>query len=209
MRRLILSFSLLLAAAPLAARPQPTPDAAELRLALDRLSVVGCALYLAAHPDDENTAFLAYLSRERLVRTAYLSLTRGDGGQNLIGTEQGAELGIVRTQELLAARRIDGAEQYFTRAIDFGYSKSAEETLSVWGRDSVLADVVWTIRKLRPDIIVTRFPTEGRTHGHHLASARLAEEAFEAAGDPARFPEQLRFVEPWRPHQSDLCPLLL
>ncbi|HEX9161795.1 MAG TPA: PIG-L family deacetylase, partial [Thermoanaerobaculia bacterium] len=174
--------------------------ASEIQLQLKKLTVVGSALYVAAHPDDENTAMLAWLSNDRLVRTAYLSCTRGDGGQNLIGNEKGELLGIIRTQELLAARRIDGAEQFFTRALDFGYSKSPQETLSIWDRDKVLADVVWVIREVQPDVIITRFPTTGEGgHGHHTASAILAEEAFKAAGDAARYPEQLRYVSVWQP----------
>jgi LmbE family N-acetylglucosaminyl deacetylase len=174
-------------------------DAAQLQLALRKLNVAGGALYIAAHPDDENTAFLAYLSNERLVRTAYLSCTRGDGGQNLIGDEKGPLLGLIRTQELLAARRIDGAEQMFTRALDFGYSKNPEETLAIWGHDAVLADVVWAIRRFQPDVIVTRFPITGEGgHGHHTASAMLAEEAFVAAADASKFPEQLKYVRPWQ-----------
>jgi len=180
--------------------PQEVMNAAETKLALKKLNILGSALYVAAHPDDENTSLLAYLSGERKVCAAYLSVTRGDGGQNLIGTEQGALLGLVRTQELLAARRIDGAQQFFTRAIDFGYSKSPEETFAVWGREAVLSDVVWVIRRFRPDVIITRFPTTGEGgHGQHTASAILAVEAFEAAGDPARFPEQLKYVETWKP----------
>jgi LmbE family N-acetylglucosaminyl deacetylase len=142
---------------------------------------------------------LSYFASERLVRTAYLSVTRGDGGQNLIGNEAGPLLGLIRTHELLQARRIDGAEQFFTRAIDFGYSKNPEETLQTWGHDAVLADVVWAIRRFQPDVIVTRFPTNGDGgHGHHTASAILAEEAFAAAADPTKFPEQLYFVSPWQ-----------
>lgn len=180
--------------------PREVMNAAETKLALKKLSILGSALYVAAHPDDENTALLAYLSGERKVRAAYLSVTRGDGGQNLIGTEQGALLGLIRTQELLAARRVDGAEQFFTRAIDFGFSKSPEEALAVWGRDAVLSDVVWVIRRFRPDVIITRFPSTGEGgHGHHTASAILAAEAFAAAGDAARFPEQLKYVEVWKP----------
>ncbi len=175
-------------------------NAAETEGALRRLGVVGSVLYVGAHPDDENTALLAYLARGRGLRTAYLSVTRGDGGQNLIGTEQGELLGLVRTQELLAARRIDGAEQFFTRAIDFGFTKSPDETLRIWGHDAVLADVVWVIRRFRPDVIITRFPTTGEGgHGQHTASAILAREAFDAAADPARFPEQLKHVTPWKP----------
>jgi LmbE family N-acetylglucosaminyl deacetylase len=179
--------------------PALARDAAELQLALRKLANIGGALYVAAHPDDENTAMLAWLANERLYRTAYLSVTRGDGGQNLIGEEKGALLGVIRTQELLAARRIDGAEQMFTRAIDFGFSKSAEETLRIWGHDDVLADVVWAIRKFQPDVIITRFPpTAEAGHGQHAASAMLAEEAFVAAGDATKFPEQLRYVQPWK-----------
>ena len=154
---------------------------------------------IAAHPDDENTALLAYFARGRSMRTAYLSLTRGEGGQNLIGSEQSDLLGVIRTQELLAARRIDGAEQFFTRAIDFGYSKSADETLEKWGREKVLSDIVWAIRRFRPDVMVLRFsgtPRDG--HGHHQSSALLGKEAFSAAADAHRFPEQLKYVQPWQ-----------
>jgi len=180
-------------------RPHDALDAAQLRHALQKLQVTGTALFVAAHPDDENTALLAWLSQERKVRTVYLSMTRGDGGQNLIGDEFGAELGLIRTQELLAARHVDGAEQRFTRALDFGYSKGHEETMDIWGRDSVLSDVVWAIRSLRPDVLINRFAADGSGgHGHHTASAMLAEEAFVAAADPARFPEQLRWVRPWK-----------
>jgi LmbE family N-acetylglucosaminyl deacetylase len=174
-------------------------DAAEIQLGLEKLNVLGSVLYVAAHPDDENTAALAYFSKGRKLRTAYLSLTRGDGGQNLIGSETGAEIGIIRTQELLAAREVDGAEQYFTRAVDFGYSKTPNETLAFWGKEAVLADVVWVIRSFRPDVIVTRFPVDRPSgHGHHTSSAQLAREAFHAAADPQRFPEQLDRVEPWQ-----------
>jgi len=174
--------------------------ASELQLAMKKLTVVGSALYVAAHPDDENTAMLAWLGNERLVRAGYLSVTRGDGGQNLIGDEKGDLLGVIRTQELLSARRIDRAEQFFTRAIDFGYSKTPAETLAIWDHDAVLADVVWTIRRFQPDVIVTRFPSTGEGgHGHHTASALLAEEAFKASGDPSKFPEQLQYVSTWQP----------
>jgi LmbE family N-acetylglucosaminyl deacetylase len=176
----------------LAAGPPAQPTAVQIALGLRRLGVAGSVLYVAAHPDDENTALLAYLANGAQVRTAYLSLTRGDGGQNLIGSEQGPALGLIRTQELLAARRIDGAEQFFTRARDFGFSKSPDETLRIWGRDAVLADVVAVIRKFRPDVIITRFsPGPADTHGHHTASAILALEAFHAAADPKFHPEQL------------------
>lgn len=181
------------------AQPEKALNAAELQLALKKLNVLGSVLYIAAHPDDENTRVLAYFSKGKLMRTGYLAMTRGDGGQNLIGTEQGDLLGMIRTQELLAARKIDGAEQFFTRAIDFGYSKNPEETLKIWDREKILSDAVWVIRKFRPDVILTRFTPELGGHGHHRASAILAEEAFAAAGDSTRFPEQLKLVQPWQP----------
>ncbi|MEO8378499.1 MAG: PIG-L family deacetylase [Acidobacteriota bacterium] len=192
-RTLLLALTLFVAVAVFA------KDASQLELSLRRLGVVGGALYVAAHPDDENTAMLSWLVSDRLVRTAYLSVTRGDGGQNLIGNETGPLLGVIRTQELLAARRIDNAQQMFTRAIDFGYSKTPQETLAIWGHDEVLADVVWAIRRFQPDVIITRFPITGEGgHGHHTASAMLAEEAFVAAADPTRFPEQLQYVSTWQ-----------
>ncbi len=174
------------------------PDSSYLQLLLKKLTVVGGALYVGAHPDDENTAALAYLSLGKFVRAGYLSLNRGEGGQNLIGPEQGELLGVIRTQELLAARQVDHAEQFFTRAVDFGFSKSPDESLQKWGKENVLSDVVWVIRKFQPDVIITRFPKEGGGHGHHTASAILAEEAFAAAADPSRFPEQLKYVQPWQ-----------
>jgi len=180
-------------------RPPEVMDAARLRLAIEKLSVTGSVLMVGAHPDDENTALLAWLSNGRKVRTAYLSLTRGDGGQNLIGSDTGELLGVIRTQELLSARRIDGAEQFFTRALDFGFSKGPDETLQKWGKDRILSDVVFVIRRYQPDIIITRFDTDGSGgHGHHTASAILAEEAFAAAADSTRFPEQLQWVSPWQ-----------
>ncbi|WNG46609.1 PIG-L family deacetylase [Archangium minus] len=180
------------------AQPPRQPHAGEIAAGLRRLGVTGSVLYVAAHPDDENTRFLAWLAGERGLRAGYLSMTRGDGGQNLIGTEQDELLGLIRTHELLAARRVDGAEQMFTRARDFGYSKSADETLRIWGHDEVLADVVLAIRRFRPEVIVTRFTTQPPNHGHHTASALLAAEAFEAAADPKRFPEQLGELKPWK-----------
>lgn len=172
---------------------------AEMYLAIRKLNVLGSVLYIAAHPDDENTRLIAYLSKDRMFRTGYLSMTRGDGGQNLIGDEQGEALGLIRTQELLSARRIDGGEQFFTRAYDFGYSKSPDETFDKWDKEKILSDVVWVIRKFQPDIIITRFPTTGEGgHGHHTASAILANEAFSAAADPTRFPEQLKYVSVWQ-----------
>lgn len=171
----------------------------EILQAMKKLNTVGSVLYVAAHPDDENTRLLAYLANEKKVRTGYLSLTRGDGGQNLIGKEQGELLGLIRTQELLAARRVDGAEQFFTRANDFGFSKNPEETFGFWNKDSILWDVVLAIRKFKPDVIICRFPTTGEGgHGHHTASAILALEAFDAAADPKRFPEQLSYTNVWQ-----------
>jgi LmbE family N-acetylglucosaminyl deacetylase len=174
------------------------PDSGELQIRLQKLNVLGSVLYVAAHPDDENTAALAYFSQGKKYRTAYLSFTRGGGGQNLIGPEKGAEIGIIRTQELMAARRIDGAEQFFTRAIDFGYSKTPEETLEFWGKEEILSDLVWIFRKFRPDVVISRFPTDSSSgHGHHTASGWLIKEAFQAASDPQQFSGQLRYVEPW------------
>ncbi len=184
----------------LKAQAPPAYDAAMLYQQIERLKVMGSVLYVAAHPDDENTRLLGWLSKGRLYRTGYLSLTRGDGGQNLIGDEQGVGLGLIRTQELLAARNIDGAEQFFSRAYDFGFSKSTEETLDIWGQDNILADAVWVIRNFRPDVIITRFPPDKRAgHGHHSASSVIAAMAFKAAADPTMFPEQLKLgVEPWQ-----------
>lgn len=175
-------------------------NSAEIYAQLKQIEVLGSVLYIAAHPDDENNAFLPYLTKERHYRTAYLSLTRGDGGQNLIGKEQGVELGLIRTQELLAARIQDGAEQYFSTAYEFGFSKSAKEALTVWDHQKVLSDVVWVIRKFQPDVIITRFPGDARAgHGHHAASSIIAQEAYIAAADPKQFPEQFKYgVQPWK-----------
>ncbi len=177
----------------------PQWNAAEIKLNLEKLNVLGSVLYFAAHPDDENTRLIAWLAQEKKYRTGYLSLTRGDGGQNLIGTEQGVELGLIRTQELLAARKIDKGEQFFSSAYDFGFSKTPEETFDFWDKQRVLAEAVWLIRKFRPDVIITRFPPDARGgHGHHQASAMLAHEAFKAAADPKQFSEQLQYVKPWQ-----------
>jgi LmbE family N-acetylglucosaminyl deacetylase len=193
----VMSQSVLTEAAP-PTLPKPM-NAAEIQLALQKLNVLGRVLYVAAHPDDENTNLMALWSNGSLYDTAYLSLTRGDGGQNLLGPELRERLGVIRTRELLAARQIDHARQFFTRAVDFGFSKSADETLRLWDRDKILSDVVWVIRKFRPDVIVTRFsPEDNLTHGHHTASAILVQEAFKAAADPKRFPEQLAWVKPWQ-----------
>jgi LmbE family N-acetylglucosaminyl deacetylase len=179
--------------------PEPM-NGAEIQLALQKLNVLGRVLYLAAHPDDENTNLIALWANGSLYETAYLSVTRGDGGQNLIGPELRERLGVIRTEELLAARRLDHGQQFFSRAIDFGFSKTAEETLRIWDHDKILSDVVWVMRKFRPDVVLTRFsPEDTLTHGHHTASAILAREAFMAANDPKRFPEQLGMVKVWQP----------
>ncbi|GAB2703794.1 hypothetical protein GCM10011495_22580 [Hymenobacter frigidus] len=182
------------------AQTPKTYTSSEILLGLKKLNVLGSVLYIAAHPDDENTRLIAYMANERLLETGYLSCTRGDGGQNLVGPELREGLGVIRTQELLAARRTDGGRQFFTRANDFGFSKTPEETFRIWDKEQVLADMVWVIRQRRPDVLITRFPTDGRGgHGHHTASAILAAEAFDAAGDPKRFPEQLQYVQAWQP----------
>lgn len=174
---------------------------ADIHHALQKANVLGSALYVAAHPDDENTRLISYLSNSMLMNTAYLSLTRGDGGQNLLGKEIRELLGVIRTQELLGARRTDGGSQMFSRANDFGYSKTPEETQKIWNREEVMKDMVWAIRKHRPDVIVNRFShdTNRKTHGHHTSSAQLSVEVFEMAGDPSVFPEQLEYVDVWQP----------
>jgi LmbE family N-acetylglucosaminyl deacetylase len=179
----------------------PQPHAGALLDDLHSLAEPTRVLYVAAHPDDENTQLLSWLVHERGIEAAYLSLTRGDGGQNLIGTEQGELLGVIRTFELLSARALDGAGQFLGTMRDFGYSKTAEETLAIWGEERALRDLVWVIRSYRPDIVVTRFPEQGETHGHHLASARLARQAYALAGDSTAFTEQLAVAEPWQPRR--------
>src|SRR5437763_8281935 len=189
----------LILAATVHAQQRPFTGAPDIEQSLHKLNELGTVLMIAAHPDDERTQVLAYFARGRHMRTAYLSLTRGEGGQNLIGSEQGAQLGIIRTQELLDARQIDGAQQFFTRAIDFGFSKTAAETLQKWGHERILSDIVWVVRNYRPDVMVLCFSGTARDgHGHHQTSAMLGKEAFEAAADPKRFPEQLQYVQPWR-----------
>lgn len=177
------------------------PSSTEIHHSLQKLNFLGTALYIAAHPDDENTRLISYLSNHNKARTAYLSLTRGDGGQNLIGSELRELLGVLRTQELLAARRIDGGEQWFTRANDFGYSKHPNETLKIWDKEKVLGDVVWAIRNLKPDVIINRFDhrTPGTTHGHHTTSAMLSMEAFDMANNQNAYPEQLQLTSTWQP----------
>ncbi|MDR3697025.1 PIG-L family deacetylase [Mucilaginibacter sp.] len=199
MNRIKIFIAFLCAAQCSFAQTAPPADLVSIEQNFKKLDVLGSVLYVAAHPDDENTRLLAYLANEKHYRTGYLSMTRGDGGQNLIGNEQSELLGLIRTQELLAARKVDGAEQFFTRANDFGFSKGPGETLKIWDKEKVLSDVVWVIRKFRPDVIICRFPTTGEGgHGHHTSSAILAQEAFTAAADPNRFPEQLKYVQTWQ-----------
>ena len=199
-RVLFFVLAALAVGAGVCAQGPATVTSADIYLRLKKLNVLGSVLYVAAHPDDENSRLIAYMAKGRLYRTGYLSMTRGDGGQNLIGDEQGVELGLIRTQEMMAARRVDGADQFFTRAYDFGFSKSTEEALKTWDHEKILSDVVWVIRKFQPDVIITRFPPDSRAgHGHHSASAVLAHEAFDAAADPNRFPEQLKNgIKPWQ-----------
>ncbi|GEC71428.1 GlcNAc-PI de-N-acetylase [Flavobacterium flevense] len=176
-------------------------NAVEIHNQIQKLNFLGSVLYIAAHPDDENTRLISYLSNEKKARTAYLSLTRGDGGQNLIGSELRELLGVIRTQELIEARKIDGGEQFFSRANDFGFSKNPDETFEIWDKEKVLADVVWAIRKFRPDVIINRFDhrSPGTTHGHHTASAILSVESFDLSNNPKSFPEQLKHYNPWQP----------
>ncbi|MEL6975944.1 MAG: PIG-L family deacetylase, partial [Bacteroidota bacterium] len=177
-----------------------SPTSAELHHKLQKLNFLGTALYVAAHPDDENTRLIAYLSNHTKAHTTYLSLTRGDGGQNLIGPELRELLGVLRTQELLGARRVDGGHQLFSRANDFGFSKNPDETLNIWDNKEVLGDVVWAIRQLKPDIIINRFDhrTPGTTHGHHTASAMLSVEAFDLANRKDAYADQLNYTETWQ-----------
>jgi len=175
------------------------PSSSKILQSIEKLNVLGNVLYFGAHPDDENPTLIAYMANEKLYNTAYFSLTRGDGGQNMLGSEMKETLGILRTQELLQARKVDGGQQFFSRAVDFGFSKSAEEVFTIWDKEKLLSDAVWVIRKFRPDIIISRFPPDERAgHGQHIASAILAEEAFDAAADPNRFPEQLSYVQVWK-----------
>lgn len=201
MKKALAVLALLLPIA-LLAQPVARQSSAQILHDIKKLNTVGRVLYIAAHPDDENTRLITWLANQERVEVAYLSLTRGDGGQNLIGTEIGAELGLIRTQELLAARRIDGGTQFFTRAVDFGFSKSAEESFEIWNKEEILRDVIWIIRNYQPDMIISRFPpTERAGHGHHIASGILSEEVFEMAADPKVFPEQLKYVKPWQVNQ--------
>ncbi|WP_323787855.1 PIG-L family deacetylase [Psychroserpens sp.] len=202
MRKQLHFIVILLFTSSLALAQQPNkPSSSEIFESIQKLNFLGSVLYVAAHPDDENTRLISYMSNKVKARTAYLSLTRGDGGQNLIGPEIRELLGVMRTQELLAARRVDGGEQLFTRANDFGYSKHPDETLSIWDKDKVLSDVVLAIRKFKPDVIINRFDHRraGRTHGHHTSSALLSMEAFDLVNNPLSYPEQLSTTELWQP----------
>jgi LmbE family N-acetylglucosaminyl deacetylase len=193
-------FVLLLMPSLIFAQQNRQPDAAQIKLKLKKLNVLASVLYMAAHPDDENTRIITYLSNDYLTTTGYLSLTRGDGGQNLIGPEIRDQLGLIRTQELLAARRIDGGQQFFTRANDFGFSKSADETFRIWNKDEVLSDVVAVFRQYQPDVIITRFPPDERAgHGHHTASAILAQDAFDIAANKDIYPDQVTKFGTWQP----------
>ena len=179
------------------------PSAADLHQRIKKLNVLGSVLYVAAHPDDENQRFISYCANHKLFDVTYLSLTRGDGGQNLIGPEIRELLGVLRTEELLMARSIDGGKQRFSRANDFGFSKSPDETMAIWNKDAVLSDVVWAIRQTQPDVIVNRFYHDKKydTHGHHTASAMLGVEAFDLAGKNDAYPEQLKYTQPWQPRR--------
>ena len=178
---------------------QQQPDVAQIKQKLKKLNVLTSVLYVAAHPDDENTRIISLMANDKLAETAYLSMTRGDGGQNLIGPEIRDLLGLIRTQELLAARRIDGGQQFFTRAIDFGFSKSSDETFKIWNKQEILSDVVKVFRQYQPDVIITRFPPDARAgHGHHTGSAMLAQEAFDAASKSDVFPDQVKALGTWQ-----------
>jgi len=191
----------LFSSAILTAQQPKKPTSSEIFQSIKKLNFLGSVLYIAAHPDDENTRLISYMSNEIKARTAYLSLTRGDGGQNLVGPEIRELLGVIRTQELLAARRIDGGEQLFTRANDFGYSKHPDETLAIWNKNEVLSDVVLAIRQFQPDVIINRFDhrSPGSTHGHHTSSAMLSVEAFDLVSDKNAYPNQLQTVDTWQP----------
>lgn len=203
LKNTFLSIGLLLISLNLFSQKPEKLTSSQIFEKVQKLNFIGTALYIAAHPDDENTRLISYLSNEIKARTGYLSLTRGDGGQNLIGPEIRELLGVIRTQELLAARRIDGGTQLFTRANDFGYSKHPDETLQIWDKDKVLSDVVWAIRTFKPDVIINRFDhrTPGTTHGHHTSSAMLSDEAFDLAANPSQYPSQLKSTTVWQPQR--------
>ena len=197
-------FILFLSAQIIQAQKPQKLNSGEIYNQIQKLNFLGSVLYIAAHPDDENTQLISYLSNNTKARTGYLSLTRGDGGQNQIGSQLRDLLGVIRTQELIEARKIDGGEQFFSRANDFGFSKTAEETLQIWDKQKILSDIIWTIRKFQPDVIINRFDhrTSGNTHGHHSSSAKLSFECFNLANDPNAFPEQLNSVSLWQPKRQ-------
>lgn len=201
MNKIFLPVFILLASSYIGKAQQVRPaTSSQIYHELHQLNNLTSVLYLAAHPDDENTRMLTWLVNDKHIRTAYLSLTRGDGGQNILGPHLGPSLGLIRTHELLEARKLDGAEQFFTRAIDFGYSKTAEETFNHWNKDSLTHDVVWVMRKYRPDVVICRFPpNKNAGHGQHAASAILAAEAYKVVADPKAYPQQLEYVELWKP----------
>lgn len=201
MHRIITSFLLFFIGLNAFSQRPAKPNSVEIYNQIQKLNFLGSVLYIAAHPDDENTRLISYLSNEKKARTGYLSLTRGDGGQNLIGPELRELLGVIRTQELIEARKIDGGEQFFSRANDFGFSKNPDETLQIWDKDQVISDVIWAIRKFQPDVIINRFDhrSPGTTHGHHTASAMLSFDAFDMANDKTVFPNQLSLVTTWQP----------
>lgn len=194
-------FSLLIISLKGLAQQPAKPNAVELYNQIQKLNFLGSVLYIAAHPDDENTRLIAYLSNDVKAQTGYLSLTRGDGGQNLIGSELREQLGVIRTQELIEARKIDGGVQFFTRSNDFGFSKNPDETLQIWDKEQVLSDIIWVIRKFQPDVIINRFDhrSPGTTHGHHTSSAMLSYEAFDKVNDAAVFSNQLQYTTTWQP----------
>jgi LmbE family N-acetylglucosaminyl deacetylase len=201
LKKYIYSIIVTLISASLFSQKPEKPSAVQLFHQIEKLNFLGSVLYIAAHPDDENTKLISYLSNEKHARTGYLSLTRGDGGQNLIGPELRELLGVIRTQELIEARKIDGGEQFFTRANDFGFSKVPDETLQIWDKDKVLSDMVWVIRNFKPDVIINRFDhrTSGTTHGHHTTSAMLSVEAFDKVNDASVFSDQLKLTQIWQP----------
>ena len=198
--RAFFAISLLVLSNTLAQAPKKSSPS-DIHHSLQKLNFLGSVLYIAAHPDDENTRLISYMSNNIKARAGYLSLTRGDGGQNMIGPELRELLGVLRTQELLAARRIDGGTQFFSRANDFGYSKHPDETLEIWNKKEVLGDVVQIIRNFKPDVIINRFDhrSPGSTHGHHTSSAMLSVEAFDLVNDPNAYPDQLGALQLWQP----------
>jgi len=194
-------FSTLFCLSSLLAQQPEKLSTSEIYHNLQKLNFLGSAMYIAAHPDDENQRLISYLSNDVHARTAYLSITRGDGGQNLVGPEIRELLGVIRTQELIAARRTDGGQQLFTRANDFGYSKHPDETLAIWNKKEVLSDVVLNIRRFKPDVIINRFDYKnpGSTHGHHTSSAMLSLEAYDLVGDATKYPESAKSQGIWNP----------